>query len=367
MKQEYTLHGWHLSYFSGKTRGYLNFKNLDFKDKDVNAFDLMYRIPKKTGAMVMPAIQTKQGEWLQDSSIIMEELDKRHPESCVTPSTPKQLMAAMLLEAWLDEWWIPIGMHYRWSYPENYSLFINDASKGLLPFVPNVLRKPVATKIANGLQAFLPTAGVRKVQFEMMERWTHKILDAFELHFTQYKFLLGDKPSIADFALLGPMYGHLNRDPAPKRDLLDVRPNLQNWVERCHAGEGKQGAYLKNDAIPETLTPIFQAIFDEFYPMVDEIVIKLKGYVVDRNKTSGDTISRSVGDVSFPMDGELFSRAGLPYTVWMMQRIQNCYQSLTSEEQQQVDSWSQEYGQYTFLDRDLGPELKRSAVTTRLA
>ncbi len=103
MKQEYTLHGWHLSYFSGKTRGYLNFKNLDFKDKDVNAYDLMYRIPKKTGAMVMPAIQTKQGEWLQDSSIIMEELDKRHPESCVTPSTPKQLMAAMLLEAWLDE------------------------------------------------------------------------------------------------------------------------------------------------------------------------------------------------------------------------------------------------------------------------
>ncbi len=367
MKKDYTLHGWQLSYFSGKTRGYLNFKGLDFEDKNVNAYDLMVRIPKKTGAMVMPAIQTKQGEWLQDSTIIMEELDKRHPESCVTPTTPKQLMAAMLLEAWLDEWWIPIGMHYRWSYSENYSLFINDASKGLLPYVPNVLRKPVAKKIAKGLQDFLPLAGVRKEQFKMMESWTEKTLDVFESHFAQHKFLLGDKPSIADFALLGPMYGHLNRDPAPKRDLLDVRPNLQNWVERCHAGEGKQGAYLKNDEIPETLTPIFKTIFEEFYPMVDDIVVKLKQFVADKNKTSGDHISRSVGDITFPMNGERFSRAGLPYTVWMMQRIQGCFQTLTSKDKQQVDSWSQQYGYQSLSNQDLGPELKRTAVTTQLA
>jgi glutathione S-transferase len=367
MKQDYTLYGWHLSYFSGKTRGYLNFKGVYFEDKNVNALNLMYRIPKKIGVMVMPVIKTKSGEWLQDSSIIMDELDKRHPQSCVTPTTAKQLIAAMLLEVWLDEWWIPIGMHYRWSYPENYSLFVNDASKGLLPYMPNFIRKPLAVKIAAGLQKFLPMAGVRKEQFLMMERWTNKILDVFEYHFSQHKFLFGDKPSIADFALLGPMYGHLNRDPAPKRDLLDVRPYLQNWVERCHAGDGKQGIYLENDEVPETLTPIFEAIFHEFYPMVNGIVVNLKNHVVDKQKKSGDRISREVGDVSFPMDGEYFSRAGLPYTVWMMQRLQHRLKSLNSADKYTVDKWSATFGCDSMLNQDLGPQLKRNAVTTRLA
>lgn len=367
MKQDYTLHGWHLSYFAGKARGYLNFKGLDFKDQKVNAYNLMYRIPKKTGALVMPVIQSKQGEWLQDTTFIMEELDKRHPESCVVPDTPKQHMAALLLEAWLDEWWIPIGMHYRWSYPENYDLFIHDASTGLLPYVPNFIRKPLAKKIANGLKAYLPVAGVREEQFAAMESWTNKILDVFENHFSQHAFLFGDKPSIADFALLGPMYGHLNRDPAPKRDLLDVRPHLQNWVERCHAGEGKDGSYLANDEIPETLTPIFHAIFSEFYPLVDNIKDNLIAYVEKHDKKSGDRITRVVGEAHSTMDGQPFSRGALPYTLWMMQRIQDKFAQLNDTDKQAVNDWTTQFNQVGILQKDLGPKLKRDNVVTRLA
>jgi glutathione S-transferase len=367
MRQPYTLHGWQLSYFSGKTRGYLNFKGLPFEDNNVNAYDLMVRIPKKTGVMVMPAIQTDQGEWLQDSTMIMEELDKRHPESSVMPETPKQIITSMLLEAWFDEYWIPIGMHYRWSYPENYDLFIHDASKGLLPFVPNFIRRPLAVKIAKGLQDFLPTAGVRPEQFAMMERRTNEILDLLEIHFNQYDYLLGDKPSIADFSLLGPMYGHLNRDPAPKRDLLDVRPRLQNWVERCHAGEGKKGSYLVNDEIPETLIPILKVIGLEFIPMVKNIVKNTEQFVKDENKKSGQGLPRAIGDTTFAMHGGMFSRGALPYTVWMMQRIQDCLNGLSNEDKQTVNGFTALFMDESIGELNLGPKLVRKAVTTRLA
>ena len=367
MKPDYTLHGWHLSYFSGKTRGYLNFKDVAFNDKKVNAYDLMIRIPKKTGVMVMPVIQTRQGEWLQDTTIIVEELERRHPESTVVPSTPRQLMASLLLEAWLDEWWIPIGMHYRWSYPENYELFLHDASTGLLPHTPNFIRRPLAKKVARTLRNFLPHAGVREENFSAMESWTHKILDVFEHHFSQYAFLLGDKPSIADFALLGPLYGHLNRDPAPKRDLLDVRPHLQNWVERCHAGEGKQGSYLANDKIPVTLTPIFEAIFSEFYPMIDGIKASLSEYIQKKNKKSGDNIGRSVGLTSTTMDGQPFTRAAMPYSLWMIQRIQAIFEGLTDADQESINEWTAEFNQAGVMSKDLGPKLVRSNVATRLA
>jgi glutathione S-transferase len=367
MKEDYTLHGWHLSYFSGKTRGYLNFKDVSFNDKNVNAFDLMIRIPKKTGAKVMPAIQTRQGEWLQDTTMIVEELERRHPESTVVPSTPKQLMASLLLEAWLDEWWIPIGMHYRWSYPENYDLFIHDASTGLLPYVPDFIRKPLAKYAADTLRSYLPLAGVREENFSAMESWTNKILDVFEIHFSQYPFLVGDKPSIADFALLGPLYGHLNRDPAPKRDLLDVRPNLQNWVERCHAGEGKQGSYLANDEIPTTLTPIFEAIFSEFYPMIEGVKDCVSEYVNKNNKKSGDILSRSVGLTRTTMDGHPFTRDALPYSLWMMQRVQTIFEGLTDADKQSINDWTAEFNQVGVMSKDFGPALERSNVVTRLA
>ncbi|MBK6559244.1 MAG: hypothetical protein IPG16_19255 [Comamonadaceae bacterium] len=37
------------------------------------------------------------------------------------------------MEAWGDEWWIPMAMHTRWTYPENYALFEREAGSALLP------------------------------------------------------------------------------------------------------------------------------------------------------------------------------------------------------------------------------------------
>jgi len=260
-----------------------------------------------------------------------------------------------------------IGMHYRWSYPENYDLFLHDASTGLLPYVPNFIRKPLAKKVAGTLRNFLPLVGVTEENFSAIESWTHKILDVFEQHFSQHSFLLGDKPSIADFALLGPLYGHLNRDPAPKQDLLDVRPHLQNWVERCHAGEGKQGSYLVNDEIPATLTPIFDAIFSEFYPMIDGIKASLSEYVHKKNKKSGDRLGRSVGLTSTTMDGQPFTRSALPYSLWMMQRAQTIFEELTDADKKSINEWTAELNQEGIMSKDFGPKLIRSNVVTRLA
>src|SRR3546814_7047902 len=87
----------------------------------------MRRIPAKTGAMVMPVVVTPEGEWLQDTTHIVDVLEQRFPDAPVLPATPRQRIVAELLEMWADEWWIPAAMHYRWSFPENYLLFEADA------------------------------------------------------------------------------------------------------------------------------------------------------------------------------------------------------------------------------------------------
>ena len=135
MSTSYTLYGWHLSYFTGKALCYLRYKQAPFEHKAVDMFTLMRRIKRKTGAAVMPVMVTPEGEWINDTSRIIDHVEARIADRSVHPATPVQRFASYLMEAWGDEWWIPMAMHTRWTYPENYALFEREAGSALLPFL----------------------------------------------------------------------------------------------------------------------------------------------------------------------------------------------------------------------------------------
>src|SRR3546814_13098967 len=118
-------------------------------------------------------------------------------------------------------------------FPEMCLLFGADSGNSLLPGFPRFAKNRLAAYVASTLRGYLPSFGVVPAQFAMMERWTENMLDALDRHFAILPFLLGSKPSIADFALLGPMYGHLGRDLMPKRTLVDPRSEERRVGKEC--------------------------------------------------------------------------------------------------------------------------------------
>jgi len=361
----YVLHGWQLSFFSGKTRALLRYKGVPFVDHEVDALTLMWKIPRKTGATVMPVVVTPEGEWLQDTKDIAAAIEQRFPDAPVTPATPRQCIAAMLLEAWADEWWIPVAMHYRWVYPENYALFEADGGNALLPGFPWAIKKRLVAYVANKMRSYLPAVGIVPQQYAVMERWTEDMLDALERHFATMPFLFGTRPSIADFGLLGPMYGHLSRDPWPKRMLVAPRPHLKRWVERMNAPQAGSGEFLAGDAIPETLQPLFNAVFGEFYPMVagirDELLNALPALPPQRAR-----LPRMLGMIEFPMGQGRYRRGAMPYTLWMMQRVFDNYRALDAAGRASVDAWVAALGAPQAMQLDLGPRLQRAGLHVKL-
>lgn len=361
MSKPHVLHGWHLSYYSGKTRAYLRYKNIPFDDHAVDAITLMRRIPARTGATVMPVVVTPDGEWLQDTTHIVDVLEQKFPDAPVLPATPRQRFVAELLEMWADEWWIPTAMHYRWSFPENYVLFEADAGDALLPGFPRFAKNRLVAYVASKLRGYLPSVGVVPAQFVTMERWTEAMLDALDQHFTSLPFLLGSKPSIADFALLGPLYGHLGRDPYPKRTLLDPRPHLQAWVERMNAPKPGAGEFLAGDEIPVTLRPLFNALFGEFWPMLagirDEVGKALATLPPQRKR-----LPRALGTIEFPMGAARFRRDAMPYTLWMFQQIQDHYAQLDGTARASVDAWLHEHNAADAMKLEVGVRLKRAGL-----
>ena len=341
MTKQFTLYGWHLSYFTGKVLCYLRYKRIPFVDQPVDMLTLMHRIKRETGAVVMPVLRTPDGEWLQDSSHIIDRMEAQFPAAPVVPATPVQRFTAYLIEAWGDEWWIPVAMHTRWTYPENYALFESDAGPALLPRLPRFLQRMAVKKIAGKLRAMLPAVGVRPEQFAVMDAWTANMLDLLDKHFAHQPYLLGGRPTLADYGLVGTMYGHLGRDPWPARELLAPRRHLSAWLQRMAYPDAAnvRGELLADDAIAPTLEPILRSIFTEFVPMLAAINTRLKDYLASQPQSQHPTsrrLPRALADIRFPMGAAQFQRAALPYTLWMAQRVLDAYHALPEHEQQQV-------------------------------
>ena len=367
MKDTYTLYGWHLSYFTGKALCYLRYKQVPFVLKPVNLYTLTQRIKRETGAVVMPVMVTPQGQWIQDSSVIIDHIEARFPAPPIIPVTPVQRFVAYLIEAWGDEWWVPIAMHTRWSYPENYALFEHDAGSALLPWLPGFMQRRAVHFVASKLRRMLPTVGVRREQFAVMDAWTAHMLDLLDLHFSQLPFLLGHRPTLADFGLVGTMYGHLGRDPWPARELIAKRVHLRAWIDRMAnpvppAYETLDAALLPNDRIAATLLPVLRAICQEFLPLLEGINDQVNTALA--SLPAGKALPRSLNDVEVPMGDGRFRRAAVPYTLWMAQRALDVYHAMSPEAQREVQDFLRSLGGERLLALKIAP-LQRQGLRVR--
>jgi glutathione S-transferase len=358
----FILYGWHLSYYTGKVRCYLRHKQIPFVDTPVDFITLMMRIKRRTGAVLMPVVVTPQGEWLQDSSAIIDELERRFPERSVIPTTPVRRFASYLLETWGDEWWIPAAMHTRWSYPENYPLFERDGGAALLPHWPKFLRDRAVATAANAMRSYLPRVGIVPEQTPLLERWTVEMLNALDAHFAAHKFLLGDRPTIADFGLVGTMYGHLGRDPWPKRKLVDPRKALRAWIDRMAEPDGSAAwSGAGPDEIPASLAPVFRSIASEFVPMVEATLEALNRHVRSGARDADGVLPRGLDPISYPLGSGRFSRTAVPFVLWKIQRLHDVYRGMGANEQGAVRRWLETIGCTRLLDLPI-PKLRRVAL-----
>jgi hypothetical protein len=201
-------------------------------------------------------------------------------------------------------------------------------------------------------------------QIELLDKWTRDTLDLLDAHFATTPFLFGGKPSLGDFGLIGPMYAHLGRDPWSKRELVDPRKHLRAWVDRMIKPQPRTGAFLPDDKIPETLVPIFRAMFREIIPMLEGIAREVRAVLP--NFTDGRRLPRGIGQVEFPMGEGRYKRMALPYILWMAQRIFDMHRNMNPAEQASVREWLRQLGGESLLDLDV-PPLKRLGLRVAAA
>lgn len=382
-----------MSLYTGKLHSYLCHKHVPFVFKSMNIIDLNYTVPKKVGASVMPVLQTTDGRYLQDTHDIIMSMEKIFPSNPVLPSSessPEKRFLSLLISAWVDEFWVPTAMHYRWNFPSSVEFFKSEAKRQLIGHamanvIPNVVTNAVIEKVAGTLKSYLPSVGVRSNQIEVIEKWTNQTLGILDNHFAKYDFILGtDSPTLGDFALAGPLIAHLCRDPFPLQNLMPNYPNVlkfasrmtgSSWINSQEPNELplRHSNRTSGSDIPSTIAPIVRCIFKEFIPMIGATQSKLLK-LRDHPKFSiyGDHrgLPRSLEDIEFSvLDGTYsFCKSALPFNVWKFQQVIDEFQSLSLHNQALVLDWLRnqdiQHGLEVFSNYDF-PKLTRSGLRVK--
>lgn len=354
----YTQIGVQLSLYSGKTRAYLLHKRIPFVERASNPWEFFVTLPRRTHAAAVPVVITPEGEWLQDTSHIIDTLERRFPERPVLPATPVLRFAAYLFELWGDEFWLPLAMHTRWSHAdESTPLFVHDAGDALLAGFPRWLKNLFGRKHARLMQSHARNVGVTPELRPVMDRFLAIQLDALDAHFAVHAFLFGGRPSLGDYGMIAPLYAHLGRDPWSKRELIAPRRHLKAWIERMFIPESAAGGeFWTDDRLPDTLTPMLRSIFDEMvrYLAACADAVRKQPILPPDSKAA----PRFLESVSYPMAGGTHTRPALSYVVWMTQRLLNALAAMSVADQQRVRAWLASVGGEAVLRLDL-PKVER--------
>ena len=254
------LYGLKISYFTGKMEGYLRYKEIPFEFCSMTATDFNRKIPDKTGAMQMPAIELADNRWMTDTSPMIDWFELQYPDNPILPEDPSQAFICRLIEDYADEWlWRP-AMHYRWSYPASSKLLrrqIADEMATDVKIPKWLVRMSIEKRQCSN---FVIKDGVTKENLDHVERGYLQLLKILSTIFKDRPFIFGDKPTLADIGLFGPLFRHFSQDPIPGEIMRETAPTVIEWVYRLWNAKASRLDGSQASGIPENILPLLQEV-----------------------------------------------------------------------------------------------------------
>jgi glutathione S-transferase len=325
----YLFYGTRVSFFSAKVRCALLAKGLPYRE--IEPTPEVYRdvILARTGLAFIPVLVTPDDAALQDSSAILDELERRHPAPALYPATPVQRVVAHLFELYADEFAVLPAMHYRWSFRESEAQARRD-------FAAATGDAERAERFADRMQGSIRALGVVPESAPAIEAHTRELLDALSDHFAEHPYLFGGRPSLGDCALMGPLFAHLFCDAVPGRLLRETAPRVCEWIGRMNAAPERAGDFLPRDGLAPTLRPLLELLGRDAAPVHLDDLRAAEAWAL-ANPGAGDPPPRVLGMHETTLRGARFPRYTSAYAPWMIQRPGDVQRALDSEARRSVE------------------------------
>lgn len=205
-----------------------------------------------------------------DSTPLIRRFEEEFDGRSVMPRDPALIFLNDLIEDYADEWLTKAMFHYRWHYAD-------DIAKGaaILPCwrgfsIPDDVLAERGKFISERQISRLRYVGSNPTTTPVIEASYVRFLEAMENHLRLHPYLLGTRPSAADFAVYGQLTQLAEFDPTPMALTLKVAPRVTAWVGMLEDQSGvdpDENGWFDAAELPQTLLAILAEI-GRVYPPV---------------------------------------------------------------------------------------------------
>ena len=260
-----------------------------------------------------------------DSTPIIRRFETEYSGRSVIPADPAMAFIDYLLEDFADEWITKYMFHYRWHPPEDI-----DNAGTLLPLYHHVDLSPeqltqFKSYVTERQVGRLHVVGSNTVTAPVIDASYKRLLSAMEAHLTEQPFLLGRRPSAADFAFYGQLTQLVGFDPTPRRIAHATSPRAVAYtglMEDQTGLEPEASDWINCDDIPETLKDILKEVGRVYAP-----ALLANASALEAGEDQWET----------EIDGSRWTQQTFSYQAKCLQWINAEYQALSQTDRTRVD------------------------------
>ena len=253
MTTPYRIFGIELSPYSVKVRSYFRYKRIPH-EWVVRHLGNMEEFQRYAKLPLVPLVITPEGVGLQDSTPILEEMERRFPEPSIQPPDSALGFLSALIEEYADEWGNKPMFHFRWWYAPDQKSAAQRIALANLPGASDEAVQKLASQLEQRMVPRLRFVGSNAETKAQIEASFRRQLALLEAHFSARPYLCGARPCLADFGLFAQLY-ECSIDPTPGALLRETAPRVAAWIERMLAPTAL-GDFEPWSALAPTLEPL---------------------------------------------------------------------------------------------------------------
>ena len=193
------LYQFEMSHLREKVRLILDYKDLPYRKIEVTPGIGQIELFQMSGQRQVPVLKDGS-EIIADSTAIAEYLDRKYPAKPIIPSDPKLKGQVLLIEQWADE---SLGINARKGLIGSISQNQSFRTAVLPSSTPDILKNLVGAIPGDFLGVLGSGVGMGPGAIKDATDALKRSLTALSFILMEQPYLVGDSPTLADFAVAG--------------------------------------------------------------------------------------------------------------------------------------------------------------------
>ena len=265
-------------------------------------------------------------EAVVDSTPLIRRFEADFTERATIPEHPALAFLNYLIEDYADEWLTKAMFHYRWQYDADIKMAGTILPRWSGIQAPEEQLQESSRYISERQISRLYVVGSNDMTAPVIEESYRRFLKIMDSLIQRQPFVLGERPSSADFGIFAQLTQLAKFDPTPASICLEQAPRVYAWTDLVDDLSGHRAGeadWMSPESIGDTLGDLLAEIGRVYAP-----ALLANAHALQVGQAKMETT----------IDGRPWVQPTFPYQARCLQWINEEYRKLDSGARDQVDA-----------------------------